>query len=215
MNGYPDETITRDSSLTRAGRFACFALLGLLWSAPAFAAASLTQLRSETRKLLRQEAILDEGEAKDAVITTLCDWYVVLRNDDRYSTSEMLQGDAVKVRRRLLTIARRRAQQLKRDRIEKPSNLSTEVDSAIAAALAENASRDFLDLSKPAGLGGAGLPDTGWQLVELIERVVAPDFWDRQGGPGTIRYFAMRRVLVVRATSDVHEQVRDLLTALR
>jgi hypothetical protein len=59
------------------------------------------------------------------------------------------------------------------------------------------------------------LPDTGWELVELIQRVVAPDFWDSRGGPGTIRYFAMRRVLVVRATSDVHEQIRDLLMALR
>ena len=59
------------------------------------------------------------------------------------------------------------------------------------------------------------LPDTGWQLVELLQRVVAPDFWERQGGPGTIRYLAMRRVLVVRATSDVHEQIKDMLMALR
>ncbi len=54
-----------------------------------------------------------------------------------------------------------------------------------------------------------------WQLVELIQRVVAPDLWDVQGGSGTIQYFAMRRVLVVRATTDVHEQIRDLLMALR
>ena len=60
--------------------------------------------------------------------------------------------------------------------------------------------------SKPPGAAAGGaLPDTGWQLVELIQRVVAPDFWEPQGGPGVIRYFAMRRVLVVRATTDVHE----------
>jgi hypothetical protein len=215
MTGYLDGMVARVFSLARQRRFACFALAALLSSPLAAADVPLTQLRNETRKLLRHEAIQEAGNAKDAATTALCDLYVVLRNDDRYPTSEMLQGDAVKIRRRLLTIARRRAGQLKRKKIDRPSNLSTEVESAIAAALAQKASDELPDAADPAGQGGAALPDTGWQLVELIQRVVAPDFWDRQGGPGAIRYFAMRRVLVVRATSDVHEQVRDLLMALR
>jgi hypothetical protein len=174
----------------------------------------LTSLRYETRELLKQEAVLDDGAAKDAAVAALCDLYVVLRSDDRYGTSEMLQGDAAKVRRRLLSAAHHREAQLKRDGIDRPSNLSSEVDAAIATALADTQT-DFSDLVEPSGQGGGALPDTGWQLVELLQRIVAPDFWDRQGGPGSIRYFAMRRVLVVRATTDVHEQIRDLLMALR
>jgi hypothetical protein len=63
--------------------------------------------------------------------------------------------------------------------------------------------------------GGAAVADDGWSLIELIQRVIAPDFWEPQGVPGVIRYFAIKRALVVRATTDVHEQLRELLTALR
>ena len=108
----------------------------------------------------------------------------------------------------------RREARLQRAGIERPASLSSEVDAAISYALA-NEQSDFRDLVEPSGQGGGAMPDAGWQLVELLQRIVAPDFWDRQGGPGTIRYFAMRRVLVVRATTDVHEQIKDLLMALR
>ncbi len=173
---------------------------------------STTVLRQQTRDLLRHEAVTEDEQAKDAATAALCDLYVVLRSDDRYATSEMLKGDAAKVRRRLISIAERRQRQLKRDEVPKPSDLAAEIDSVIAAALSQNGP----ELSDAVGgQGGGALGDNGWQLVELIQRVVAPDFWEPVGGPGAIRYFAMRRVLVVRATSDVHEQVRDLLMALR
>jgi hypothetical protein len=213
MTGYLHGMMTRGSSLPAPWRFAAFAFALTVLSPLSAAEVPLTQLRNQTRGLLRQEAILDAGNAKDSAVAALCDLYVVLRNDPRYPTSEMLQGDTVKIRRRLLTIARRREGLLKRNKVEKPSNLSAEVESALASALADK-SKDLRDLVQRSGRAGGGLPDTGWQLVELIQRVVAPDFWDQQGGAGTIRYFAMRRVLVVRATSDVHEQIRDLLMAL-
>lgn len=62
---------------------------------------------------------------------------------------------------------------------------------------------------------GNGMFDNGWDLVDLIQRIVQPDFWETKGGPGVMHYFAARKVLVVRATSDVHEQIKDLLIALR
>ena len=225
---------------------------------------SLTTLRTQVRNLLRQEATLDPGPDKDAAGTALCDLYVILRNDERFDSSEMLRGDAAKVRRRLISIGKKLESQLKREGVPKPSGLSQTVDEQISQAIAAsqsergssasdsssshsdrqnggqsslsgNASSSATDATAPAGSAATGsaatgpaatgpaqganapgpLPDTGWELVELIQRVVAPDFWDSRGGPGTIRYFAMRRVLVVRATSDVHEQIRDLLMALR
>lgn len=84
------------------------------------------------------------------------------------------------------------------------------VDSAINAALADGDAGTEL-----GGQAAGGMFDNGWQLVELIQRIIAPDFWESRGGPGSMRYFAMKRVLVVRATSDVHQQIKDLLTALR
>lgn len=217
MSSYLGDAGSFDLSLTRINRgwaFACIACLYLLSCQPTVAATPLTILRHETRELLKHEAVLEDGLAKDAAIAALCDLYVVLRNDERYHSSNMLQGDVAKVRRRLLSAAHRREARLKRDGIERPESLSATVDAAIAAALADPQTQ-VSDLVEPSGQGGGALPDTGWQLVELLQRVVAPDFWDRQGGPGTIRYFAMRRVLVVRATTDVHEQIKDMLMALR
>ena len=221
---------------------------------------SLTLLGNQARSLLRQEAVLKSDPEKKAAATALCDLYVILRLDDRYGGSKMLQGDATRIRRRLISIAKKKENELKREGISRPSNLSSTVSSSIAAAISqfknkadgnnadgnndagENAAGDHQlasgnvhgnDDRSASGKGqtkgpgsepgqpqqgaqaAGGIPDTGWELVELIQRIVAPDFWDSRGGPGSIRYFAMRKVLVIRATTDVHEQVRDLLTALR
>ena len=177
--------------------------------------------------MLRSEATLKDPNQKDAALTALCDLYVVLRRDDRYSQSQMLQDDAIKIRRRLLSLASKKKGRLRHDKVPRPESLSSDVDTALAeAAKAVKAAADKESSSqsreqsqskrqslaaKGAQAGGA---DNGWQLVELIERVVAPDFWDTNGGSGSIHYFAMRRLLVVRATSDVHQQIRDLLLKL-
>ncbi len=179
---------------------------------------STTSLRQQTRTQLRLEANATVGQANDDAVAALCDLYVVLRSDSRYATSEMLQGDAAKVRRRLLTIARRKEIQLGRKEISRPAGLSDRVDAAINAALDDpndSTSQASETRSAVGAAGGGAAAGAGWQLVELIERIVAPDFWESRGGVGSIHYFAMRRVLVVRATSDVHQQVKDLLTALR
>ncbi|MCG8650867.1 MAG: hypothetical protein MI861_13595 [Pirellulales bacterium] len=192
-----------------------FSLFSMLWIGPAAAEeTSLTDLRQQTRTLLRNEAVAPEGYKKDAATAALCDMYVILRHDQRYSESEMLRSDAAKVRRRLITIARRLEGQLKRQKIARPSSLTAEVDAAIEAALTDGGEK-LGSFAKPTAAGGAPFADEGWRLVELIERIVAPDFWESRGGPGAIRYFAIRRVLVVRATTDVHEQIKDLLRALR
>ena len=177
---------------------------------------ALMTLRQQTRDLLREQATVAKGASHDAAIEALCDMYVVLRHDSRYPTSEMLQADATKIRRRLISVSRSRQGELKRARVPRPSELSGQVDSAITEALQATQSGQPINGERPVrNGGGAPFADEGWRLVELIERIIAPDFWERQGGPGAIRYFAMRRVLVVRATTDVHEQVKELLMALR
>lgn len=97
------------------------------------------------------------------------------------------------------------------------SDSRSDSSSSGSSSSGSSSSGDFQLASKsaaaPAGFA-PGMMDDGWQLVELIERTVQPDFWDKQGGPGSIGYFAMRRVLVVRATSDVHQQIKVLLRKL-
>jgi general secretion pathway protein D len=53
------------------------------------------------------------------------------------------------------------------------------------------------------------------ELVKLIQNTVAPKTWASMGGQGTIDYFPMTMTLVINQTPDVHEQIADMLTALR
>jgi hypothetical protein len=53
------------------------------------------------------------------------------------------------------------------------------------------------------------------QLIDLIQNAVAPGSWDARGGPGTMVYFAPKMVLVARQSEEVHEQVGQLIQALR
>ena len=204
-------------------RLVLLILLGLLTLAVAttpIAAAgetSLTELRQETRELLKQEAAIDDESLQhEMAVTALCDLYVILRSDPRFTASNMLQGDAAKVRRRLIRIATTREHRLGREGIVKPARLSSRVDQAIEESRAAQRENPGLpDEREASAFAGAPLGGSPWQLVELIQRVIDPDLWDVQGGTGTIAYFAMRRVLVVRATTDTHEKIRELLTALR
>ncbi|MCA9249105.1 MAG: hypothetical protein KDA42_18410, partial [Planctomycetales bacterium] len=69
----------------------------------------------------------------------------------------------------------------------------------------------------PARQGGAfGAPaDDGEDLVELIQTVIAPDSWDVNGGPGSIFYWPNLRVLVIRQTDEVHDNIGGALGQLR
>jgi hypothetical protein len=53
------------------------------------------------------------------------------------------------------------------------------------------------------------------QLIRCIVNTIAPNQWREAGGPGTIEYFPLGMALVVNQTTDVHEQVAELLDALR
>ena len=64
------------------------------------------------------------------------------------------------------------------------------------------------------GAGGAAVNDAQ-QLIELIQRTIMPEFWDRNGGPGTMVYYAPVHALVVRATRGVHQRLGGLLQGAR
>lgn len=66
----------------------------------------------------------------------------------------------------------------------------------------------------PGGQGGAAMADFE-TLMQLIKDTIQPDSWDDLGGAGTITPFPSNLSLVVSATQQVHEEIRDLLEQLR
>ena len=63
--------------------------------------------------------------------------------------------------------------------------------------------------------GRAGPADHGQELVDLIERTINPNFWDTNGGPGTIVYYAPLQCIVVRASGTIHERIGGAIGGLR
>jgi type II secretory pathway component GspD/PulD (secretin) len=83
----------------------------------------------------------------------------------------------------------------------------------------------MLDQNSPfasASTGGAmrvqkqGPPETMEEtLIKLITSTVSPRSWTNMGGPGTIDYFPYSMALVINQSSDIQEQIQDLLASLR
>jgi hypothetical protein len=53
------------------------------------------------------------------------------------------------------------------------------------------------------------------KLTRLIVSSIKPRSWDQMGGPGTLDYYPLGMALVVKQTPEVHEQIAELLAALR
>ena len=66
----------------------------------------------------------------------------------------------------------------------------------------------------PGGVGGGSQADFE-SLIELITTTIAPQSWDDNGGPGSIKEFETNLSLVIRQTQDIHEEIVDLLEQLR
>jgi type II secretory pathway component GspD/PulD (secretin) len=52
-------------------------------------------------------------------------------------------------------------------------------------------------------------------LIKLITSTISPNSWSDVGGQGTIQYFPLGLALVINQTTDIQEQIQDLLAALR
>ena len=53
------------------------------------------------------------------------------------------------------------------------------------------------------------------ELLDAINQTIAPDTWENVGGPGVIESFRNGEALVVSQTTEVQEEVAELLAALR
>jgi hypothetical protein len=192
---------------------------------------SPSALRASVHKALRESARSTDREAS---ARRLMETYRTLADDTSLVNDDRLQMQQI-VRSRLAKLA---------DEIRKlPAASNTEVNEAAANdglqdfldALVEKSIKPAAALPpavlaqqrgniNPPMLGrllfqnapqAAAPTDYGQDLVELIEATIAPGSWDSQGGSGTIRYFSPLRVIVLRQTGEVHEQLGDLLPQLR
>jgi hypothetical protein len=184
------------------------------------------EFHQQITDLLKRESQTKDLAARAAAVREMCAVHAEIVHDSRYSNSEVLKEYRGRLWSRLTKVKAELKQQLARNKSNKESleNLAAleSADSASVAA-AENlaTSLSLLDQvqSGPGQLmafGGApGAPDWGPDLVALIERTINPSFWDTVGGPGSIYYYRPLLCLVVRATSEVHEQIGGVIGGLR
>lgn len=67
----------------------------------------------------------------------------------------------------------------------------------------------------PNGSGGGGSFADFDSLMTLIETTVVPDTWEALGGNSTMAPYPQNLSLIISTTSDVHDQIVDLIESLR
>lgn len=161
------------------------------------------------------EATAESAADHELAVIELTRLYSELLSDARLRVSPTLNQYRVKIRARLMKILRELEIRINRNLPSKYHSNSDKLQSALERHLAAGTqqlggARQFI-----APRAGANLPDYGPRLVSLIQRTISPQFWEVNGGPGVIIYYPPLRVLVVRATSQIHGQIRDLNNRLR
>ncbi len=170
---------------------------------------SLFQINRQLRGLLRREAIEKDRQDWEQVVLQLVELYGQITRDERLPTSGTLEGYRVKLRSRLLSVQKRLERELRDKGIDPRTALSPGAWAAGAGPTGGEeslASRGAANTAAPGSAGGAAM-DYGLLLVDLIQRTIAPEFWDVNGGPGSIVYYRTWYALVVRATPPIHRRI--------
>jgi hypothetical protein len=188
------------------------------------------EIENDMKAALRREASAKDLAQRGAAVRELAALFTELRRDPRTPTSGFLREDLARIRARLVSVQNR----LKREIARSPTAAGSqntprdiegdERQQELAQQIAAQVSLASYSLGGPARLfdslggapgGGAVIADHGQELVDLIQRTIAPAAWDVNGGPCTIVYYRPLMCLVVTATGDIHGQAGNLLQGLR
>ncbi len=178
------------------------------------------EIQNELSDLLKREALTKDAAERSELVRRMCVLHGEILHDPRHEYAEAMKGYRTQVWARLKRIQTDLKNKIARDRKTKAPDIGTD-PAILAASDSLAASLSLLDssLNGPSALlargGRAGPADYGPELVDLIERTINPDFWDTNGGPGTIVYFAPLRCLVITATGEMHQNVGGLVGGLR
>jgi hypothetical protein len=188
--------------------------------APAAEKRPFHEIQKEMSALFKQEALTKDAAERAGIARRLCEMHTEIRLDPRHEYAEAMKGYRAQVWTRLKRIQTDLKNQLARLRKVKATEVGTDPE-LLAASDSLAASLNLLDstLGGPTALlargGGSQIDDNGQELVDLIERTINPDFWDTNGGPGTIVYYQPLMCLVVTATGEMHGNLGGLLGGLR
>ena len=168
------------------------------------------EIEKDIASALRLESAATIPMQREAAVLQLTELYREIMTDQRLLTSPTLNNYRIKVRARLLKILKSMEYAARHKTANKYSGQKS--------SLLDTLQRHLLRSS--AAMGGAnrmlqgnaaqGVPDYGPALVNLIKTTISPKFWDINGGPGVIVYYPPLRLLVIRATSDIHYQIGGL-----
>jgi hypothetical protein len=185
---------------------------------------NLSQVSLDLSALLKREAGAKTPAERSSAILALTELYGAMMRDKRQDTHVFLQNMRFQLRGRLMRVrddlkAKIAGEERRAGKKETP--VLDEEQIALRHSLASSLAMSDRTLASPTMMfnrGGGFVDDTvanGRALVELIERTINPDFWDTNGGPGVIIYYAPLQCLVVLATGPTHEQIGGLLDAVR
>jgi len=187
-------------------------------------------ISADIKEVMRAEALAKSQKERATAIHRMSVLYRELVHDPRLSTAPTLQSYKARLWSRLVRVKKKLQLKVAREQraAGKPSNAAPDaVDPQMQVA---KASQDFAEhmalvsytmggpvsvLADAGGAFGGGARDDSEALIELIERTISPDFWDTNGGPGSIFYYAPVHALVISATQEVHDNVGGTLNALR
>lgn len=194
---------------------------------PAVALRRYHEIERDMTEALRSEARAQTPEARADAVRKMCGVYRELVSDPRLETSDELKSYKAKLWSRMTRIKRELEQRVARQAAEAPGRAPNDAEAQAiqdaAASLAAQMSYSNYTLGGPgyvlahsgAAFGGGTVNDHAQELIDLIQRTITPNFWDVNGGPGSMFYYRPLMALVVRATSEAHGDVGGLLGALR
>lgn len=194
-------------------------------SVAAVAPRRFVAINDDLQAALRAEATAASDTARAAAIHKMSDLYTEIRRDSRLETSDTLKSYKAKLWSRLTRVKADLQRQL--DRQAKQAAGNSQLDPAAVQQAAESLASQMSLMNYTLGgpgnvfshasgaMGGRPVNDYGQDLIDLIERTIRPDFWDTNGGPGSMFYYQPLMALVVSATSEVHGDVGSVLDALR
>jgi hypothetical protein len=212
------------------------------WTAPSSASPmssrSIGDYRRNLKAFMKLSKDVDHPAIQRAAIFNLCQLHHQMVRDPRFNSSQTLQGMRVVASNRLEKFAKEfRKRAMREQRLKSPAAKETDSESLsnhagshtkpseIAVVEAELAvGKSFRTMSRISGgptcllnYRGQFAPpwDHGWQLVELIENTIHPESWRNNGGTGAIHYYQPLRVLVIGASSQVHQDTLELLGRIR
>ena len=168
------------------------------------------EIEKSIGQALQLESVATIPALREAAVLELTELYREIMTDRRLLTSPTLNSYRIKLRVRLLTILKSMEYADRHKTTNKYSDQTLSLLNILQQHLSQSSKAMGGANRMLQGNAAPGVPDNSPALINLIKTTISPDFWDINGGPGVIVYYPPLRLLVIRATSDVHYQIGGL-----